>query len=140
MYNLFNCLVETIQKVYTFFIKNSNSIFAIFVFILSQKLGFQTSGESTGNAELLSQFIVEGKLIEPVSIVSNRKVWKRRYLYLKIAIKPCYLELMRLRKKFGINRQKFEDLRFLSVKHVIIKSNCTMNLRVLKFKTYFNWN
>lgn len=74
MYNLFSCLVETIQEVYTFFIKNSNSIFAIFVFILAQKLGFQTSGESTGNAELLSQFIVEGKLIEPVSIVSNRKV------------------------------------------------------------------
>lgn len=90
MYNLFNCLVETIQKVYTFFIKNSNSIFAIFIFILAQKLGFQTSGESTGNAELLSQFIVEGKLIEPVSIVSNRKVWKRGNLYLKIAIKPCY--------------------------------------------------
>ena len=35
--------------------------YAFFFHLVAQKLGFQTSGESTGNAELLSQFIVQGK-------------------------------------------------------------------------------
>lgn len=39
----------------------TEEFFYAFFHLVAQKLGFQTSGESTGNAELLSQFIVQGK-------------------------------------------------------------------------------
>lgn len=56
---------------------------------------------------------MEGKLIELVFIVSNRKVWKRRYLYLKIVIKFCYnvFWVYEIKKKFR-DIKLIEILRF----------------------------
>lgn len=39
----------------------TEEFFYAFFHLLAQKLGFQISRESTGNAELLSQFKVQGK-------------------------------------------------------------------------------
>ena len=48
------------------------SSFMPFFHFVAQKLGFQTSGESTGNAELLSQFIVQGKQSRWFNTVLNQ--------------------------------------------------------------------